>query len=134
VCYHVFAESDARFVCKRKDVGCNVQICAGEADACFALWVGGSKRDNRGFLAAKCFCGVEIAHDEVRKYFGSDELFDKYDEALMKQCLMREGDAVFCPGPDCKNGMIRPAIAKGVSACRSTVCSEPNCQTEFCIM
>jgi ariadne-1 len=111
-----------------------MKVCAGKADACFAGWLNGNQRDNVGFVAAKCYCGLEIAHHEVRRLMGSDELFDKYDVAMMKQCLMRGGDAVFCPGLDCKNGMIRPAGVKGISACRSTVCSEGNCGTEFCVM
>jgi hypothetical protein len=99
---------------------------------CFAEWVSGSQRDNRGFIAALCYCGVEIAPVEVKRLMGCEELYFKYDEAMMRQCLLRAGDAVFCPGADCTNAVIRPAFVKGVSACRSTSCSE--CATEFCVM
>jgi hypothetical protein len=108
-----------------------MRVCGGSADSCFTNWVDGSQRDNRGFLKAKCYCGLEVDDDDVKRLMGA-EMFQKYQLAMLRQCLLRAGDAVFCPGADCGNALIRPAVVKGVSACRSTVCSE--CTTEFCVI
>ncbi len=104
-------------------------MCAGSRDSCFVQWLEGKERDNKGFLSAICNCGKEIAFDLVQRLM-DESTFAVYDKALLLQCLLRSKEAVFCPGVDCQNAFVRP-VAKGVSACRSTICE---CKTVFCVM
>jgi hypothetical protein len=119
-CYTAIPENEKRFTC------CSIKVCA----ECFGPWVYGSQRDNAGFQLARCYCGTEVPVATVRLLLG-EETFAKYDEALMRQCLLRAGDAViFCPGADCKMVVFRPAKMAGVSACRQRACE--GCNTKFC--
>lgn len=56
------------------------------------------------------------------------EMFEKYENFMVRRVLLMEADSRWCPSPDCNYAV----IAAGCASCPRIQCGIDSCRTEFC--
>lgn len=85
-----------------------------------------SEIKDRKVLDMKCpgsDCSRRITQLEIDSLLGRSEVYGKYEQFTLEECLTQDPNFVYCPTPNCGNGMV---IADGLKI----TCG--NCKTSFC--
>ncbi|KAJ3609092.1 hypothetical protein NHX12_023619 [Muraenolepis orangiensis] len=73
-------------------------------------------------------CAERLVPRQVADILQDAALLDKYEEFLLRRCLVSDPDCRWCPAPDCGFAV----IASGCASCPRLVCRREGCGAEFC--
>ncbi|XP_066268742.1 E3 ubiquitin-protein ligase RNF19A-like isoform X2 [Branchiostoma lanceolatum] len=73
-------------------------------------------------------CAERFHPTDMQRILGDRHLMDKYEEFMLRRCLVLDPDSRWCPAPDCGYAV----IASGCASCPKLQCLREGCGTYFC--
>ncbi|XP_035659149.1 E3 ubiquitin-protein ligase RNF19A-like [Branchiostoma floridae] len=73
-------------------------------------------------------CSERFHPTDMQRILGDRGLMDKYEEFMLRRCLVLDPDSRWCPAPDCGYAV----IASGCASCPKLQCLREGCGTYFC--
>lgn len=84
---------------------------------------------NHSRLSITCpVCPFHIHPITIKRILQDEELYNKYENFMLRRVVAAEPDARWCPAPDC--GYV--VIATGCASCPKLNCEREGCDTSFC--